>query len=156
MYVSKATELAVAARKNWQSSTSSSSEANRCSEKRRSRASTQQGRPASKNLPREGGGGEASGPPSFLELCRDRERKRRVERSISTERLRGCEDNGMVKIYRSAHWIARERLGLAAVQYRFSIHLIDISEPSACNPRAVDAEAHVPISARRSIFSILN
>lgn len=94
--------------------------------------------------------------PSFLELCRDRERKRRVERSISTERLRGCEDNGMVKIYRSAHWIARERLGLAAVQYRFSIHLIDISEPSACNPRAVDAEAHVPISARRSIFSILN
>lgn len=64
--------------------------------------------------------------PSFLELCRDRERKRRVERSISTERLRGCEDNGMVKIYRSAHWIARERLGLAAVQYRFSIHLIDI------------------------------
>lgn len=85
MYVSKATELAVAARKNWQSSTSSSSEANRCSEKRRSRASTQQGRPASKNLPREGGGGEASGPPSFLELCRDRERKRRVERSISTE-----------------------------------------------------------------------
>lgn len=102
------------------------------------------------------GGGEASGLPSFLELCRDRERKRRVERSISTERLRGCEDNGMVKIYRSAHWIARERLGLAAVQYRFSIHLIDISEPSACNPRAVDAEAHVPISARRSIFSILN